>query len=96
MPRLRNTALLFVLSLTLSLPLHAKQTFITVGTGGMTGVYYPTGVSICKLVNLDSRKFCRKFCVFFDVTAQGAYTPFLNENLREPSLEGGLYARLFI
>jgi len=48
------------------------------------------------LEELDSRKFCRKFCVFFDVTAQGAYTPFLNENLREPSLEGGLYARLFI
>ena len=25
--------------------------FITTGTGGVTGVYYPTGQSICRLVN---------------------------------------------
>ena len=25
--------------------------FITIGTGGVTGVYYPTGQSICRLVN---------------------------------------------
>ena len=28
-----------------------KQTFITIGTGGVTGVYYPTGGAICRLVN---------------------------------------------
>lgn len=31
------------------------QEFITIGTGGVTGVYYPTGGSICRLVN-KSRK----------------------------------------
>ena len=29
----------------------SKQTFITIGTGGVTGVYYPTGGAICRLVN---------------------------------------------
>ncbi|RMD50253.1 MAG: TAXI family TRAP transporter solute-binding subunit [Alphaproteobacteria bacterium] len=27
------------------------ETFITIGTGGVTGVYYPTGGAICRLVN---------------------------------------------
>ena len=29
------------------------ETFVTIGTGGVTGVYYPTGGSICRLVNKD-------------------------------------------
>lgn len=29
----------------------AEETFITIGTGGQTGVYYVVGQSICKLVN---------------------------------------------
>ncbi|MEM7522881.1 MAG: TAXI family TRAP transporter solute-binding subunit [Pseudomonadota bacterium] len=29
----------------------AEQTFITIGTGGVTGVYYPTGGAICRMVN---------------------------------------------
>ena len=33
----------------------ADQQFITIGTGGVTGVYYPTGGAICRLVN-KSRK----------------------------------------
>jgi len=33
----------------------ADQRFVTIGTGGVTGVYYPTGGSICRLVN-KSRK----------------------------------------
>lgn len=33
----------------------AEQTFITIGTGGVTGVYYPAGSAICRLVN-KSRK----------------------------------------
>ncbi len=33
---------------------HAQdQTFISIGTGGVTGVYYPTGGAICRLVNRD-------------------------------------------
>ena len=29
----------------------AQQKFVTIGTGGVTGVYYPTGGAICRLVN---------------------------------------------
>ncbi|MEM8788881.1 MAG: TAXI family TRAP transporter solute-binding subunit [Pseudomonadota bacterium] len=29
------------------------QNFIAIGTGGVTGVYYPTGGAICRLVNRD-------------------------------------------
>ena len=35
---------------TLSLPIFATE-FITIGTGGVTGTYYPTGGAICRLVN---------------------------------------------
>ncbi len=34
-----------------SAPAVAANKFITIGTGGVTGVYYPTGGSICRLVN---------------------------------------------
>jgi TRAP transporter TAXI family solute receptor len=30
---------------------HAKTTFVAIGTGGITGVYYPTGGAIAKMVN---------------------------------------------
>jgi len=30
---------------------QAQQQFISIGTGGVTGVYYPTGGAICRLVN---------------------------------------------
>ncbi len=36
-------------------PAQAETQFVTIGTGGVTGVYYPTGGSICRLVN-KSRK----------------------------------------
>ncbi len=29
----------------------AEQQFVSIGTGGVTGVYYPTGGAICRLVN---------------------------------------------
>ncbi|MEO0809139.1 MAG: TAXI family TRAP transporter solute-binding subunit, partial [Pseudomonadota bacterium] len=32
-------------------PATAQQKFISIGTGGVTGVYYPTGGAICRLVN---------------------------------------------
>ncbi len=35
-------------------PAQAQQ-FITIGTGGVTGVYYPTGGAICRLVNKDRK-----------------------------------------
>ncbi|MGB2078618.1 MAG: TAXI family TRAP transporter solute-binding subunit [Vibrio sp.] len=31
----------------------SAQEFVTIGTGSVTGVYYPTGGAICKLVNKD-------------------------------------------
>jgi TRAP transporter TAXI family solute receptor len=37
-------------------PALADETFITIGTGGQTGVYYVVGQSICKLVNRGSSK----------------------------------------
>ncbi|MEN8190121.1 MAG: TAXI family TRAP transporter solute-binding subunit [Thermodesulfobacteriota bacterium] len=40
----------FALALT-STPSFAGQQFVTIGTGGVTGVYYPTGGAICRLVN---------------------------------------------
>ena len=39
----------------LSLPAFATQ-FITIGTGGVTGVYYPTGGAICRMVNKLKKK----------------------------------------
>lgn len=39
----------------LSVPLMATD-FITIGTGGVTGVYYPLGGSICRLVNKDRKE----------------------------------------
>ncbi len=30
--------------------------FVTIGTGGVTGVYYPTGGAICRLVNKNRKK----------------------------------------
>ena len=37
-------------------PAAAQQTFITIGTGGVTGVYYPTGGAICRLVNKNRKE----------------------------------------
>jgi TRAP transporter TAXI family solute receptor len=34
----------------------AQEKFITIGTGGQTGVYYVVGQSICRLVNRDTAK----------------------------------------
>ena len=35
---------------------QAAQQFVSIGTGGVTGVYYPTGGAICRLVNKGRKK----------------------------------------
>ncbi len=45
-------AVVFALGLMVSAPAsQAEDTIITVGTGSVTGVYYPAGGAICRLVN---------------------------------------------
>ncbi|SEH77863.1 TAXI family TRAP transporter solute-binding subunit [Paracoccus alkenifer] len=41
------------IGLATSAPVLAQETFITVGTGAVTGVYYPTGGAICRMVSRE-------------------------------------------
>ncbi|MCB4204840.1 TAXI family TRAP transporter solute-binding subunit [Deferribacterales bacterium Es71-Z0220] len=50
-------AFLFVVA-----PAQAKK-FVTIGTGGVTGVYYPTGGAIAKMVNKKSKEYGLKATV---------------------------------
>ena len=50
--RIRNLLILLA-SITFSSGNTVAETFITIGTGGVTGAYYPTGSAICKLVNME-------------------------------------------
>lgn len=36
---------------------ESKTTFVTIGTGGITGVYYPTGGAIAKIVNQKKKEY---------------------------------------
>ena len=49
-------ASLIAASTLLPVTASAETRFITIGTGGVTGVYYPTGGSICRLVNKDRKE----------------------------------------
>lgn len=51
--RLAQIVAVSVLTAGLAMTASANQRFITIGTGGVTGVYYPAGGAICRLVNQD-------------------------------------------
>jgi TRAP transporter TAXI family solute receptor len=54
------TALLFVVLSCVLFPSHssfAGTKFVTIGTGGVTGVYYPTGGAIAKMVNNKRKEY---------------------------------------
>jgi TRAP transporter TAXI family solute receptor len=40
----------------LASPASAQQKFVTIGTGGVTGVYYAVGGAVCRLLNKDRAK----------------------------------------
>jgi len=51
------TAGFLLLGATLSTSaMAAEKTYVSIGTGGVTGVYYPTGGAICRLVNKNRKK----------------------------------------
>src|SRR4030095_12773854 len=56
----RITGVVFVAAALLparfALPAAAQKKFVTIGTGGGTGVYYAAGGAVCRLVNKDRAK----------------------------------------
>lgn len=51
--RLALSAAVAALCAGMSAPVAAQQKFVSIGTGGVTGVYYAAGGAICRLVNKD-------------------------------------------
>ncbi len=51
-----SIAVLAALLMTLA-NVQAKTQFVTIGTGGITGVYYPTGGAIAKMVNKKKKEY---------------------------------------
>jgi len=51
--RLALSAAVAALCAGMSAPAAAQQKFVSIGTGGVTGVYYAAGGAICRLVNKD-------------------------------------------
>jgi len=56
--RLRTTSMAMAIAavVTAAPAMAADQQFISIGTGGVTGVYYPTGGAICRLVNKNRKE----------------------------------------
>ncbi len=53
-PKLLVAAALAAIGLSAG-PAAAQQKFVTIGTGGVTGVYYAVGGAVCRLVNKDRK-----------------------------------------
>lgn len=66
-------------------PVAMAEEFITIGTGGVTGVYYPTGGAICRLVN----KGRKEHGVRCSVESTGGSVYNIN-TIREGELEFGV------
>ena len=73
-----------LLGLVTALPSQALE-FVTIGTGGVTGVYYPTGGAICRLVNKDRKQHGMRCSV--ESTGGSVYN--LN-SIREGELDMGV------
>lgn len=56
MKKLLKLSLFTTLAMSTLSVAQAEEKFITIGTGGQTGVYYVVGQSICQLVNRDTAK----------------------------------------
>src|SRR5512138_1574055 len=52
----RAVAVASTITLAMTAAATAQQKFVTIGTGGVTGVYYAVGGAICRLVNKDRPK----------------------------------------
>jgi len=55
MKKTNKTLFRLYLLASLSIPAFATQ-YITIGTGGVTGTYYPTGGAICRMMNKNRKK----------------------------------------
>ncbi|MDX1743058.1 MAG: TAXI family TRAP transporter solute-binding subunit, partial [Ruegeria sp.] len=74
-----------VVTAALMAPAAYAEEFITIGTGGVTGVYYPTGGAICRLVN----KGRKEHGVRCSVESTGGSVYNIN-TIREGELEFGV------
>lgn len=54
--RIARAALVFTAVVATSFAAQASGRIITIGTAGVTGVYYPAGGAICRLVNRDRKE----------------------------------------
>ncbi|MFH2129485.1 MAG: TAXI family TRAP transporter solute-binding subunit [bacterium] len=59
----RGALIVLLAALLPSYQLFAVTTFVTIGTGGLTGVYYPTGGAIAKIVNKNRKQHGIRFTV---------------------------------
>jgi TRAP transporter TAXI family solute receptor len=73
------------LLLAASNPAAAQQEFITIGTGGVTGVYYAVGGAICRLVNKNRKEHGLRCSV--ESTGGSAYNV---NTIREGELDFGM------
>ncbi len=70
---MKNVRFILILLLLIAIFSCTKQdvVFVTIGTGGVTGVYYPTGVAISKMVNNNFKEYGIKATV--ESTAVSVY-----------------------